>query len=104
MLFLIPASTPPILGVDGKTMYPQAQGVDFRRDVTQLQVPIYLMEGQYEIKARSELVLEWFNQLQAPVKRLYTLDNAGHDTIFEGFHQFQKILKENILPETYPGR
>jgi pimeloyl-ACP methyl ester carboxylesterase len=85
-------------------MYPQLQGVDFRRDVSRLEVPIYVLDGQAELSARRDLALEWYDQLQAPQKRLYSFENAAHAVAFEQFEAFQRIMTETVLPETYPAR
>ncbi|MCB8976611.1 MAG: alpha/beta fold hydrolase [Ardenticatenaceae bacterium] len=84
-------------------MYPQLQGIDFRQDVPQLGVPVYIFDGAAELPARRDLVLEWFNQLDAPQKQLYTFDNAGHSVAFEQFSALHEILTGTIVPATYPA-
>jgi pimeloyl-ACP methyl ester carboxylesterase len=84
-------------------MYPQLQGVDFRRDVPRLEVPVYILDGQAELAARRDLVREWYDPLQAPRKRIFSFADAGHSVVFEQFEPFQRIMVETILPETYPG-
>jgi proline iminopeptidase len=85
-------------------MYPQIQGVDFRRDVPSLEVPVYVLDGEAELTSRRDLALEWYAQLQAPIKRIYSFENSAHSTAFEQFEAFHQTLLETILPETYPGR
>lgn len=85
-------------------MYPQIQGVDFRKDVLRLDVSVYVLDGEAELTARRDLALEWYAQLQAPVKRLYSFENSAHSTSFEQFEAFHQILLETVLPETYPER
>jgi len=84
-------------------MYPQIQGVDFRNDVPSLDVPVYILDGEAELTSRRDLALEWYAQLQAPLKHLYSFENSAHSTAFEQFEAFHQILLETILPETYPG-
>jgi pimeloyl-ACP methyl ester carboxylesterase len=83
-------------------MYPQLQEIDFRQDVPQLDVPVYILDGAAELPARRDLALAWYDQLEAPIKRIYTFDNAGHSVAFEQFSALHQILTETILPETYP--
>jgi pimeloyl-ACP methyl ester carboxylesterase len=85
-------------------LYPQLQELDFRRDVTRVAVPVYLLDGTAELAARRDLSLEWFNTLEAPGKRLYPIENAAHSVAFEQFEQFGAIMRETVLPATYPGR
>jgi proline iminopeptidase len=82
-------------------MYPQLQGLDFRRDVKRLEVPVYMLDGAAELSARRDLALEWFKTLDAPKKKIFTINNAAHSVAFEGFESFKKIMLETVLPETY---
>ncbi len=82
-------------------MYPQLQGIDFRKDVPRLDVPVYILDGQAELSSRRDLALEWFNQLEAPRKRLFSFENAAHSVSFEQFEAFHKLMLETVLPETY---
>jgi proline iminopeptidase len=85
-------------------MYPQLQELDFRSDVPSLDVPVYIFAGDSELTSRSEPMLEWYNQLHAPIKHIYSFADAGHSVVFEEFQSFRKIMVETILPETYQGR
>jgi len=82
-------------------MWPQMLGIDFREDVTELQVPVYVLDAEHELTARRDLALEWFELLEAPQKRIYTFENAGHSVAFEQAEALAGILKETIVPETY---
>jgi len=82
-------------------MYPQLQGIDFRRDVPRLETEYVMFDGAAELTARRELALEWFAQLEAPRKRLYTFADSSHAVANEQFVAFRRILLETIVPETY---
>ena len=43
-------------------LYPQLQGIDFRREVPRLAVPVYILDGEAELTARRDLALEWYAQ------------------------------------------
>jgi pimeloyl-ACP methyl ester carboxylesterase len=85
-------------------LYPQLQQVDFRRDVPRLEVPLYVFDGGHELAARRDLALAWYQQVDAPIKHLYTFENAGHSVAFEHFQDLHRILVDTVLPETYPRR
>lgn len=85
-------------------MYPQLQDIDFRKDATRLEVPVYILDAEYELPQRRDLAVEWYNLLEAPKKRTFTIENAGHAAAMEGFRDFTRIINETVLPETYPGR
>ena len=85
-------------------MYPQLQEIDFRRDVKRLDVPVYILDGAAELAARRDLTHEWFDALQSPAKRMFTIENAAHSVAFEQFEQFGTIMREMVVPATYPSR
>lgn len=85
-------------------LYPQLQEIDFRQDVPRLEVPLYVLDGAAELSARRDLALEWFDMLDAPIKRMYTFENAAHAPAFEHFEAFSQIMTETVLPETYSGK
>ena len=53
------------------TLYPQLQEIDFRQDVTALDVPFYMVLGENEARGRAVLAEEWFNMLDAPSKEAF---------------------------------
>ena len=79
-------------------LYPQLQGVDLRRDAPTLAVPVYLLSGAHELAARVDPAKEWFDQLEAPAKRWYTLPNSGHSVAFEHADELHRILLEDVAP------
>jgi proline iminopeptidase len=85
------------------TMYPHLQEIDFRTDVPTLDVPLYILDGEHEIRGRRELVHEWFAMVEAPQKELFTFANGGHSVAFEHADDLHRILNDVILPATYPG-
>ena len=82
-------------------MYPQLQEIDFRSDVPELGVPVYLLDGANELRGRRDLALEWFEQLSAPHKQLITYADAGHAVAFEQVDAFLRLMNEEIVPSTY---
>jgi proline iminopeptidase len=84
-------------------LYPQLQEIDFREDVPSLEVPVYLLDGEHELRGRRELAHEWFGMLEAPEKQMFTFENAGHSVAFEHADDLHRILLDEILPATYSG-
>jgi pimeloyl-ACP methyl ester carboxylesterase len=85
----------------GGLVYPQIQGLDFRRDVPRLDVPVYFVQGRHELTARSSLADEWIAQLQAPIKRAYTFADSGHNADAEEPGRYNDLLVTTVLAETY---
>ena len=83
-------------------MYPQLQGLDLRRDVPRLDVPVYLLDGAAELRGRREPALEWFARLDAPHKRIVTFAGAAHAVAYEQADEVDRLLAEEILPQTQP--
>jgi pimeloyl-ACP methyl ester carboxylesterase len=82
-------------------VYPQLQGIDFRRDVPRLEVPVYMVRGTSELAARDDLAVEWFDALDAPAKRMVTFDHAGHSVLTERPDRLHELLSGTVVPETY---
>ncbi|WP_315093577.1 alpha/beta hydrolase [uncultured Cellulomonas sp.] len=79
-------------------MYPQIQGLDLRRDVPRLEVPVFVLDGAAELDGRRELALQWYAALEAPTKQLVTFDGAAHAVAFEQADAVERLLVEEVLP------
>jgi proline iminopeptidase len=84
-------------------LYPQLQGIDFRTDVPSLAVPIYIFDGEHELRGRRDLLLEWVDMLQAPEVQVFTFADGGHSVALEHGDDLHRILVETIIPATYPA-
>lgn len=82
-------------------MYPQLQEIDFRTDVPELAVPVWILDGEHELPARRQLVHDWFAQLSAPHRKMITFADAGHSVVFEQADAFHRIMVDDIVPATY---
>lgn len=83
--------------------YPRIQGeTDLRILAPEIEVPVYVIEGEHEHPARYNLAVEWYDKLDAPSKQLFTVEGAGHPVVFERFDETQRILTTIVLSETLP--
>jgi pimeloyl-ACP methyl ester carboxylesterase len=80
-------------------LYPQLQDIDFRTRATRLEVPVYLAEGRHEAPGRLRLAQQWFEQLQAPSKRLTWFETSGHRPLWEQPDEFHDLMT-TVLQET----
>jgi proline iminopeptidase len=85
-------------------LYPQLQGVDFRRDVPRLEVPVYIVEGAHEAPGAIVLARDWFAALSAPDKHFIELPHSGHDPQLDEPGAFATYLADVVLPQTRPDR
>ncbi len=81
-------------------VYPRLQGIDFRRDVPNLDVPVYLVTGAHEARGRAVLAKEWFGLLQAPSKEWIVFEHSGHRPSFEEPGAFAALMSR-VRDETY---
>jgi pimeloyl-ACP methyl ester carboxylesterase len=77
-------------------LYPQLQEIDFRDDVTRLEVPVYIILGEYEARGRTILVEAWFELLEAPCKELIVFEHSGHRPNFEQPAEFAEIMEQVV--------
>ena len=86
-------------------LYPRMQGVDLRRDVPRLEVPVYFVQGAHEMRGLAVLFAPWYAELAAPAKQLTVVPTGGHRAIFEQPALFARVMDE-VLAQTRaaPGR
>ncbi len=82
-------------------MYPQLQSIGLRTDARQLGVPVWILDGEHELRGRRQLSHEWFAQLVAPHKEMITYADAGHSVVFEQADAIHQLMVDEILPLTY---
>lgn len=79
-------------------LYPQLQHIDFRAQVTALDVPVFFVQGAHEARGRAEPFVEWFSMLDAPSKDVVTFDTSGHRPMFEQPELFVDYMVDAVLP------
>jgi proline iminopeptidase len=80
-------------------LYPQLQDIDLLAQVPKLEVPVYLAQGRHEAPGRSTFASEWFEQLDAPSKRLVEFDTSGHRPLWEQPSEFHNLMTDIVLTE-----
>ncbi|MEZ2414499.1 alpha/beta fold hydrolase [Muriicola sp. E247] len=70
---------------------------DFR-SLKKLRVPVYLILGRHDWNVPSVLALEWYENLDAPEKKIIWMENTAHGTLDEDPDDFKRIMLEMILP------
>lgn len=85
-------------------MLPQMQGIDFTTQATTLQVPVYFLEGRWDVNAMTSFVERYYQVLQAPHKELIWFEKSGHTPIAYEPNKVVDVLVNHVLPQTWPGR
>lgn len=52
--------------------------IDLREDYRKMDVPVYFFLGRHDINAPVELVEEYYDLLQAPLKEIVWFEHSGH--------------------------
>ncbi|MBM7783884.1 alpha/beta fold hydrolase [Tenggerimyces flavus] len=72
--------------------YPRLRDLDLRTTVKALRVDVYFLDGANEVPSRSELMREWYANLQAPHKEHVIAAGTGHRSMFERPQELAKLL------------
>lgn len=78
-------------------VYPQLWDVDFRKQATRLEVPVYFLIGRHDVNAQPKLTEEYFNLLTAPRKELIWFENSGHNPWMNETEKFVDTIVNKIL-------
>ena len=70
---------------------------DLAEEVTSLKIPIYFFHGKYDYTTNYDLAKNYFNQLQAPIKRFYLFEQSAHSPMFEEPEKVRQIMELIIL-------
>jgi pimeloyl-ACP methyl ester carboxylesterase len=83
------------------TVYPQleAEGVDLVKQVPELQVPVYLAEGRWDINAPPALAEHYLGTLTAPAKHLQWFEHSGHNPCYEEPEHFNTFMTGTVLAQ-----
>lgn len=71
--------------------------MDLSQEVTELDLPVYFLEGVYDYTCAYPLAREYFGKINAPVKGFYTFENSAHSPMFEEPEKMRQILLEDVL-------
>ena len=78
-------------------VYPQLWNVDFRKQATRLEVPVYLLIGRHDVNAPPKLTEEYFNLLTAPHKELIWFEHSGHNPWMNETEKFVDTMVNKVL-------
>jgi pimeloyl-ACP methyl ester carboxylesterase len=66
--------------------------------ITKFKCPVYFFLGGKDFQTNAAISKAYFNQLSAPVKKMYWFENDGHSLMLTGADNVQKIVLSEILP------
>jgi pimeloyl-ACP methyl ester carboxylesterase len=80
-------------------VYPQLWEVDFRKQATKLDVPVYFLIGRHDVNAPVKLAEEYMNLLEAPYKEIVWFEKSGHNPWVTEGEDFTRAMVEKVLKE-----
>jgi len=79
------------------SMWNQILATDLTARVRKLDLPVYIMAGNYDYTVSQDLARDYFSRLQAPLKGYYNFEASAHSPLFEEPEKVQRILEEDVL-------
>ena len=77
---------------------PHLSTFDARRFATELDVPVFIFQGERDLNAVTSLVEEWFDELRAPRKELQIIENASHGAFYANANELGEFLIRFVIP------
>ena len=78
-------------------VYQQLWDVDFRKQATRLEVPVYVLIDRHDVNAPTKLTEEYFTLLTAPHKELIWFERSGHNPWMNETEKFVDVMVNKIL-------
>lgn len=68
------------------------QKLEFDTEIKSIKVPVFFIQGKYDYNAPSELVKEFCDNVQAPLKEYIEFENSAHSPNFEEPERFNEEM------------
>jgi pimeloyl-ACP methyl ester carboxylesterase len=81
-------------------VYPQLWEVDFRKQATKLDVPVYFLIGRHDINAPVTLTEQYYELLDAPHKEIVWFEHSGHTPWVHESARFVQVMVDTVLGQT----
>lgn len=78
-------------------VYPQLYGIDFRKQIKKIDVPVYFLEGRHDVNTPTKLTQEYCDMLDAPNKELIWFEHSGHDPWMNESEKFCDTMVNVLL-------
>jgi pimeloyl-ACP methyl ester carboxylesterase len=83
-----------------RTVYPQLNDLDFREQVTTLDVPVYFIAGRWDVNADMPLAREYFDLLDAPHKQWIWFEDSAHTPSWDEPSRFVDVMVNTVWVPT----
>lgn len=79
-----------------RAMHLELSGLDLRKEVTEIDVPIFFFLGRYDRHVDADLAASYFEALQAPQKALLWFERSAHNVPFDEPELFNERVVHSI--------
>ena len=59
-------------------------------------VPVYYVLGEKDSQTPIEISMKYFEEVQAPDKKLYLIPNAGHAPMLDNVEEYRRAVREIV--------
>ncbi|HAH24149.1 MAG TPA: alpha/beta hydrolase [Prolixibacteraceae bacterium] len=84
-----------------RLLWPELMTINLMKLAPRLEVPIYFALGKHDYETPYPIADQYFNQLEAPFKKLIWFDNSAHLPHIEENEKFINLLVNHILPASF---
>ena len=81
------------MNLSGQALYPAVIREDLFAGAKNFQVPVYVIQGREDVSTPTPVATDYFNSIQAPSKKLFVIDEAGHFALVTHQTDFLRILQ-----------
>lgn len=68
--------------------------------LTRQAIPVYIFQGIHDRQTDFEVAKDYFDHLEAPVKKFYAFEHSAHAPHQEEYAAFEKIIQTDVLGKT----
>lgn len=79
-------------------LFPQLSSFNVRSLGMRFSVPIFIFQGAGDLNTPTELVVRWFNEIEAPAKKISVIENASHGAFYTHARELGRFLSETVGP------
>lgn len=84
-----------------RAMLDEISGINITKDINFIDVPLYFVEGKYDLATPTQLAKNFFDSIDAEKgKKLFILENSAHFPMLEEREKYEDILINIVLKDS----
>jgi len=77
-----------------KRLWGDVMNTNFFESASEFDIPVHIIQGEYDKHTVTELAQSYFDSLSAPSKMYYEFEKAAHAPHISNYQKYRKIMKE----------